>query len=76
MALGQIGPLTTVLEAAATAVAAGAVLGSLAAGIRGFWMGLPARRVERWALYGSYVGGTAGVAVALFDTAIRYGIMK
>lgn len=76
MAVAQIGPLTTVLEAAATSVAAGAVLGSLAAGIRGFWVGLPARRVERWALYGSYVGGTAGAGLALFDVVIRYGIMK
>jgi len=67
MALAQIGPLTTVLEAAATAVAAGAVLGSLAAGIHGLWVDLPARKVERWALYGSYVGGAAGALLALSD---------
>jgi len=76
MVLAQIGPLTTVLETAATAVAAGAVLGSLAAGIRGLWVGLPARKVERRALYGSYIGGAAGAVSAIFDAVIRYGVVK
>ncbi|HEX7244034.1 MAG TPA: hypothetical protein VF245_00535 [Solirubrobacterales bacterium] len=76
MELAQIGPLTTVLEAAATAVAAGAVLGSVAAGIRGLWLHWPARKIERRALSGSYLGGAAGAAAAFFDAAFRYLITK
>jgi len=76
MVLAQIGPLTTMLEAVATAVGAGAVLGSVAAGIRGLSVRWPVRKIERLALYGSYLGGAVGAASVLFDAVIRYGIVK
>lgn len=76
MLLAQIGPLTTVLEAAATAVGAGAVLGSAAAGICGFWVRFPVRKIERRALFGSYIGGAVGATAAIVDAVIRYGILK
>lgn len=76
MVLAQIGPLTTGLEAVAMAVGAGAVLGSVAAGIRGLLARWALRKVERRALYGSYAGGAAGAVLALVDTIIRYGIVK
>lgn len=76
MAIAQIGPLTAVLEAVATAVAAGAVLGSVATGIRGLWARFPAQKVERRALSGSYIGGAVGAVAALVDAVISYGIVK
>ena len=76
LVFAQIGPLTTLLEAAATAVGAGVVLGSVAVGIRGLWVRWPVRKIERRALSGSYMGGAAGAVAALADVVIRYGIPK
>jgi len=76
MGLAQIGPLTTVLEAVATAVGAGAVLGSVAVGVRGLWGRRPIHDIELRALPGGYVGGAGGAIFALIDTVIRYGIWK
>jgi hypothetical protein len=76
VAIAQIGPLTAVIEALATAVGAGAVIGSAAAGICGLWAHWPTPRLERRTLYGSYLGGAVGAASALFDAIVRYGIMK
>ncbi len=74
MAFAQIGPLTTLTEAGATAVGAGVVLLSVAAGA---W-GLATRRsrveIEEWALRGGYLGGVFGAAVAVVDVLFRYGI--
>jgi len=76
MVFAQIGPLTTMLEAVATAVGAGAVLGSVTAGMCGLLARWPLPKVERLALYGSYLGGAVGAALVLFDAVIRYGIVK
>jgi hypothetical protein len=76
MAVAPIGPLTSVLEAVATAVGAGAVLGSVAAGMRGLVARWTIRKVERLALCGSYLGGAVGAASVVFDAVIRYSVAK
>jgi len=73
MLLTQIGPLTTLSEAAATAVGAGVVLGSVALGISGLLARNSKREVEHWALLGGYAGGAAGAFLALVDAVLRYG---
>jgi len=76
MVLAQIGPLTGVLEALAAAVGAGAVLGSVAAGIRGLLASWSLQKVERRALSGGYFGGAIGAVLAVVDILVRYGWPK
>lgn len=76
MLLAQIGPLTTMLEAFAAAVGAGAVIGSVAVGIRGFWARRSIPDIELQALSGGYVGGAGGAVLVLLDVVIRYGVSK
>ena len=71
MTLAQIGPLTALSEAAATAVGAGVVLGSVSVGIIGLLAGWAAQRVELRALAGGYVGGAVGAVLALVDVVLR-----
>jgi len=73
MALAQIGPLTTALEAAAASVGAGVVLGSVAFGVGRLAAGWSRSRIERRALIDGYLGGIFGAAVAIFDLIMRYG---
>ena len=73
MALVHTGPLTTALEAAATAVGAGIVLFSFAAGIWGLAVGLSKGDIEDRALRGGYFGGALGAAIVLVDAVVRYG---
>jgi hypothetical protein len=72
MALGQIGPLTTVLEAFATAVAAGVVLGSVGVGSLGLVLGWSRHSIGDRAVTDGYVGGVVGAAVAVIDVVLRY----
>jgi len=72
MVLAQIGPLTTVLEAYATAVAAGVVLGSVGVGGLGLVLGWSRRSLGDRAITDGYVGGLVGAAVALIDICLRY----
>ncbi len=74
MGLTHIGILTSVTEAAATAVGAGVVLSSVAVGIWGIAAGRPMAEVESWALKGGYFGGGFGAVLALVDVILRYGI--
>jgi hypothetical protein len=76
MILAQIGPFTAVLEAAATAVAAGVLLGSVALGVFGLLTGWSRREIERRALTDGYAGGAVGALVAFVDFVVRYGGMK
>lgn len=70
--IGQIGPLTTLAEAGATAVGAGVVLGSVGTGTLGLVTGLSTEKLEHYALRGGYAGGVAGALLALLDLAVRY----
>jgi len=74
MALAQIGPLTSLAEAAATAVGAGVVLGSVAVGSIGLLLGWSRGDIERRALPDGYVGGAVGALLLLVDLALRYGV--
>jgi hypothetical protein len=74
MASAQIGPLTTLLEAAATAVGAGVVLVSVAVGIWCLAVDRPRSAVEDLAVKGGYFGGGLGAAIALVDAVLRYGV--
>ena len=73
MAFAQIGPLTTVFEALATAVGAGIVLGSFAIGTVGLVAGWPRHELAGRALTDGYVGGIAAVLIVLADLLFRYG---
>lgn len=72
MPLAAIGPLTAVLEDTATAVAAGAVVGSSAFGVTGLIAGWSRGALERRALGDGYIGAAIGALVALFDVVLRY----
>jgi hypothetical protein len=72
MGLAHIGLLTTVTEAAATAVGAGVVLSSVAVGVWGIALGRPMVEIESWTLKGGYFGGAFGAGLALVDTILRY----
>ena len=73
MAIAQVGPMTTVTEALATAAGAGALLCSVAVGMWGLAPGLPRDKLERNALLVGHVGGCAGVlCVVVVDVALRY----
>jgi len=74
MAIAQIGPLTTVLEAAATAAGTGIVLGSVAMGAVGLALGWPRREIGDRALTDGCVGGLLGLAAAVADIALRISI--
>jgi len=72
MSLAQIGPLTAVLEDAATAIAAGAVVGSSAGGVLGLIARWPRSVLERRALGDGYRGAAIGALIALLDVVSRH----
>jgi len=73
MVIAQIGPLTAAVEALATAVGAGIVLGGFVLGVWRVLFGQPRRVREARVLTDGYVGGLSGVALVLIDMFIRYG---
>lgn len=76
MTLAQIGPLTSLFEATATAVGAGIVLLGTAAGISGLAQRKSRQGMESRALVGGYLGGGVGAVLALVDLILRYGVSK
>jgi hypothetical protein len=72
MQTAQVGPLTAVTEALATAAGAGAVLGSVAVGIWGLTRGLPRSDLEAETLAMGYFGGGLGAFLACIDAFLRY----
>jgi hypothetical protein len=76
MAIAQIGPLTTGLEVAATAIGAGVVVFGVVAGLVRLSLGWPRQSVEEGATTGGYIGGgLGGIAVAI-DLVLRYAGLK
>ncbi|MGC1851738.1 MAG: hypothetical protein WA687_04785 [Solirubrobacterales bacterium] len=71
MALSQIGPLTTVLEAVAAAVGAGIVLGGLVLGTYRSMAQRSRCELETRVLVDGYAGGLVGMAVVLLDLVFR-----
>lgn len=72
MALAQIGPLTSVLEQIAMALAAGAVVGSSTMGIAGLIARQSSVALERRAVGDGYLGAAIGALLALLDPVIVY----
>lgn len=71
MALAQIGLLTGVLEAAATAVGSGLLLGSFALGTGRFCLGIQRSALEAHALTDGYWGGVFSLGLILIDLVFR-----
>ena len=71
MALAQIGPLTSCLEAVATAVGSGLLLGSFTIGTGRFILGFSRSALESHALTDGYCGGAVSVWMILIDLGIR-----
>jgi len=72
MRLAQIGLFTSALEAAATAIGAGIVIGSVAMGVAGLVLGWTRQEIGDRALVDGYVGGLFGAALAVIDITLRY----
>jgi hypothetical protein len=72
MVLAQVGPLTAVAEALATAVGACAVLDSVAIGIWGLARGLSRADLEIASTVAGYAGGGFGAFLAGADALLRY----
>jgi hypothetical protein len=71
MALARIGPLTSGLEAVATAVGSGLLLGSFTIGTGRFFLGFPRSALEAHALTDGFYGGIFSVWLILIDLGIR-----
>lgn len=72
MALAQIGSITAAIEAFATAVGAGIVLGGFVAGVRGLVGKLAGQELQAKTLNAGYVGGVLGMTAAVIDSILRY----
>lgn len=72
MPVAQIGPLTTAMESAAAAVAAGMLLGGFLTGLVGIARGWPRRRFDSRVVEFGYLGGAGGAAVMLADITFRH----
>jgi hypothetical protein len=60
------------IEAAATVVAAGIILGGFVMGVAGFLAGWPRQELDERVLTDGYLGGLVGVSVAVIDLVFRY----
>jgi len=76
MVLAQIGPLTALLEAGATAIGAGVVVGGATVGVVRLTMGWSRGEIEDAAAIGGVVGGGLGIAAAVVDLVLRYAGAK
>jgi hypothetical protein len=76
MVLVQIGPLTALLEAGATAVGAGVVVGSATVGVVRLTMRWSRGDIEDAAAVGGVVGGGLGIVAAVIDLILRYAGAK
>jgi hypothetical protein len=65
--VASVGPATAALEAVASSIGAGLVVGGFSGGARGFFSNRSFDRLERGALKGSYLGGAVGLLAPSFD---------
>jgi hypothetical protein len=72
MAIAQVGPFTAIIEGLATAVGAGVVLGSVAAGLFGLARGWSRRTIGDRGLTDGYLGGAIGAVAVFADLCLRY----
>jgi hypothetical protein len=73
-AIAQIGPLTTMLGLAATAIGAGVVVGGFLAGGAGMLAGRTRKEMEANALRDVFIGGSTGILCLCFDLLLRYAL--
>lgn len=73
MGLAQIGPFTSTVEAVATAMGAGVIVGSVAMGVVGMALGWPREEIAGRAITDGYVGGLFGATLVALDAFLRYG---
>ena len=72
MAAGRLGPFTAALEAAATVVGAGILVGGFVIGLVLFLAGRSRAEIAARALTDGFAGGIVGVGFILLDLALRY----
>lgn len=72
LAAGTIGALVPHFERAATAIAAGLVIGGFVGATRGYITARSRKEVEAEALRDGYAGAIAGIALLLLDLCIVY----
>ena len=72
MVPAQIGPATTTFEALATAVGAGALLGSVFVGVAGMAAGWSRKELAERSLADGYLGGLAGALAVVIDLFLWY----
>lgn len=72
MVLGELGPLTTLMEGVAAAVGAGMLLGGFVTGVAGLVFASPRKELEARVLRDGYVGGGFGVGMIIADIMFRY----
>jgi hypothetical protein len=69
---GAAGIFTPVIEAAATAIGAGVVVGGFAGASAGVFYGWSRKQVENHALRDGYIGAVIVLGIWLFDQCIVY----
>ncbi len=72
MVLSGVGPVTSVVEVVATAVAAGTLLGTFTIGTLALLAGRSREVLAARALSDGYVGGLFGCLAVLIDLGVRY----
>jgi hypothetical protein len=70
-AIAQIGPLTTLLEFAATSIGAGVIVGGFLAGGAGMLAGRTRKEMEDNALREAFRGGLVGILCLCIDLLLR-----
>jgi hypothetical protein len=68
----SIGPLTSLMEAAAAAIGAGMLLGGFVTGVAGLVLAWPKKEFEARVLQEGYVGGVVAAGVVFADIILRY----
>lgn len=73
MTIASVGPITALLQAAATSVGSGILLTGFATGAFGVLAKWPRDTLDELVLRTGYIGGIVAVAALVFDLIVRYG---
>jgi hypothetical protein len=68
----SVGPATSLLQALASSIGGGLVVGGFSGGVAGFLSNRSLGRSEKEALKGSYLGGAVGLLTLAFDIVWEY----
>jgi hypothetical protein len=69
--VAEAGPVTSGVQAAATAIGAGILLGGFVTGLVGLLLSWEQRRSDRRVVRGGYLGGLIVAIVAIFEAGLR-----